>query len=259
MSDKPMIKERELGEHARRSWTGIVYTAALLVLITTALHIDSVFMSVTVILSAAAVASVVHRCLPDSPILPLVFANAIGVYACVFIFAIEIFFPDVGDLAALGAFLLPLLGFTTGLLGHRDKIRRIAFSNKGGKLWHLPPLALMLVSIVAVQLEDFAPVFSTIALFGVAIGLGGLAYLASHRIAVFMTETGALFRDFFATIRSLIRPAYAFFTFYLLFVIVFACLYSIVDFASAPPHFSIQGELRDIGFLEAIYFSIVTF
>ncbi|MSO97186.1 MAG: two pore domain potassium channel family protein [Rhodospirillaceae bacterium] len=41
-------------------------------------------------------------------------------------------------------------------------------------------------------------------------------------------------------------------------VIVFACLYTIIDQFSKQPHFSIGGELRDITFAEALYVSVVT-
>lgn len=250
---------RAVGDAGSTSWSGIVYTAALLVLITTALHIDSIMLSVTVIASAAAVAGIVHRCLPESPILPLVFANAIGVYACLFIFVIEIFVPEVSNLAAIGAFLVPLLGFTVGLHRHGMRTQRTGPSGKGAAFWHLLPIVVILVSIVSLQLDEVPAALPTIALFGLAIGFGSLAFRSSRHIAAFMTETGELFRGFFATISSLVKPAYAFFTFYLLFVIVFACLYSIVDYFMVAPNFSIQGELRDIRFLEAIYFSLVTF
>ncbi|MGI9418209.1 MAG: potassium channel family protein [Geminicoccaceae bacterium] len=243
----------------RVSWSGIAYTVLLLALITTALHIDSLLMSSAVVASAAAVTGVVHRCLPESPILPLVLANAIGVYACAFVFVVEILFPETGDLAAFASYLIPLVGFTAGLLLNRDRSRSSDTGIDGGAIWCGLSIALIASSLALLHVDGFDDFLPTFALFGFAIGLGGVAYLSSQTIADFMTETGDLFRDFFATIRELVRPAYAFFTFYLLFVIVFASLYSIIDYVSMAPHFSIQGELRDIRFLEAIYFSLITF
>ena len=64
-------------------------------------------------------AGIVHRSLKESPILPLVLANAIGVYACAFVFVVEILFPETGDLAAFASYLIPLVGFTAGLLLNR--------------------------------------------------------------------------------------------------------------------------------------------
>ena len=241
------------------SLAAVVYTVLLLALITTALHIDSLLMSSAVVASAAAVAGIVHRTLKESPILPLVLANAIGVYACAFVFVIEILFPETGDLAAFGSYLIPLVGFTAGLLLNRDRPGRSDTGIAGGAIWCGLSVAIIVFSLALLHIDGFDGILSTVALFGLALGLGGVAYVSSQTIAEFMTETGDLFRDFFATIRELVRPAYAFFTFYLLFVIVFASLYSIIDYISLAPHFSIQGELRDINFLEAIYFSLITF
>jgi voltage-gated potassium channel Kch len=55
-----------------------------------------------------------------------------------------------------------------------------------------------------------------------------------------------------------VKPAFAFFTWYSLLAIVFACLYTIVDRFSPATHFVVAGEARDIQFSEALYVSIVT-
>ncbi len=257
--DDALMPDAGSDDGGRVSWSGIVYTVLLLALITTALHIDSLLMSSAVVASAAAVAGIAHRCLPESPILPLVLANAIGVYACAFVFVVEILFPETGDLAAFASYLIPLIGFTVGLLLNRHRADGSASPVDGGAIWCGLSVAIIAASLALLHVDGFDGMLPTLALFGFAVGLGGVAYLSSQTIADVMTETGDLFRDFFATIRELIRPAYAFFTFYLLFVIVFASLYSIIDYVSLAPHFSIQGELRDIRFLEAIYFSLITF
>ena len=263
--DDALLPDAAPDDDGRVSLSGIVYTVLLLALITTALHIDSLLMSSAVVASAAAVAGIVHRCLPDSPILPLVLANAIGVYACAFVFVVEILFPETGDLVAFGSYIIPLIGFIAGLLVSRNRTSASTSDIDGraildgGTIWCGLSVAIIASSVALLHIEGFDGMFATLALIGFAIGLSGVAYLSSQAIADFMTETGDLFRDFFATIRELVRPAYAFFTFYLLFVIVFASLYSIIDYISMAPHFSIQGEIRDISFLEAIYFSLITF
>ena len=119
--EETLMPDATSDDGGRVSWSGIVYTVLLLALITTALHIDSLLMSSAVVASAAAVAGIVHRCLPESPILPLVLANAIGVYACAFVFVVEVLFPETGDLAAFASYLIPLIGFTAGLLVNRDR------------------------------------------------------------------------------------------------------------------------------------------
>lgn len=257
--DDTVMPEASSKDGSRVSWSGIAYTILLLALITTALHIDSLLMSLAVVVSAAVVAGIVHHCLPKSPILPLVLANAIGVYACAFVFVVEILFPETGDLAVFASYLIPLVGFTAGLLHSRHSSDGSDLPIDGGRICCGLSVAVIASSLALLHVDGFDGIVTTCALFGFASGLCGVAYFSSQSIADAMTETGDLFRDFFATIRELIRPAYAFFTFYLLFVIIFASLYSIIDHVSINPHFSIQGELRDINFLEAIYFSLITF
>ena len=257
--DDSLLPDASPDDGGRVSWSSIVYTVLLLALVTAALHIDSLLMSLAVVASAAAVAGIVHRSLPESPILPLVLANAIGVYACAFVFVVEILFPGTGDLTAFTSYLIPLIGFTAGLLLNRGRSSESGSPIDGDAIWCGLSVAVITASVVLLHIDGFDNFLPTFALFGFAVGLGGVAFLLSQTIADVMTETGDLFRDFFATIRELVRPAYAFFTFYLLFVIVFASLYSIIDYISLASHFSVQGELRDIRFLEAIYFSLITF
>lgn len=263
--DDALRSKATLNDGEKVSWSGIVYTILLLTLITAALHIDSLLMSFAVVASAATVAGIAHRCLPQSPILPLVLANAIGVYACAFIFVVEILFPNSNNVAIFFSYLTPLAGFATGLVINRDRLTepQTAIDCKAmidrGAIWSGLSIAMIASSLAVLHIDVFDDILPTPALLGFAIGLSGVTYLSSQCIAEVMTETGDLFRDFFSTIRGLIRPAYAFFTFYLLFVIVFASLYSIIDSISIAPHFSIQGELRDMRFLEAIYFSLITF
>ncbi|MGH1484121.1 MAG: hypothetical protein ACRBM6_36510, partial [Geminicoccales bacterium] len=233
--DDTLLPETAPDNGRGASWSGIVYTVLLLALITTALHIDSLLMSSAVVASAAAVAGIVHRCLSESPILPLVLANAIGVYACAFVFVVEILFPETDDLTAFASYLIPLVGFTAGLLLNRGCPGGSDRGIDGGAIWCGLSVAIIASSVAFLHIDGFDGILPTFALLGFAVGLGGVAYLSSQTIADFMTETGDLFRDFFATTRELLRPAYAFFTFYLLFVIVFASLYSIIDYISINP------------------------
>ena len=266
-SDKALMPDTASDDGNRVSWSGIVYTVLLLALITAALHIDSILMSLAVVTSAAAVAGIVHRCLPESPILPLVLANAIGVYACAFVFVVEILFPETGDLAAFVSYLIPLVGFTAGLLVNRDPIH---VSDRGiedgptwdgGSIWcglsdchyrgQRRPRCMSMGSTTSFPRSPSSASRSASVV---------VAYVSSQTIADAMTETGDLFRDFFATIRELVQGRPMPFS-----RSTFCSSSSSPAFTassthiSIAPHFSIQGEVRDIRFLEAIYFSLITF
>ena len=80
----------------------------------------------------------------------------------------------------------------------------------------------------------------------------------SREVAIFLLDTGLLFEDFFKRISRLVVPTFAFLTFYTLLIVVFACLYRIVDVYTVAPHFRIAGEVREIAFLESLYFSVIT-
>ena len=57
---------------------------------------------------------------------------------------------------------------------------------------------------------------------------------------------------------ALLAPTLAFFTYYTFVIVVFACVYRIVDQVIPGPHFTILGSDRGITFLEGLYFSVIT-
>ena len=63
---------------------------------------------------------------------------------------------------------------------------------------------------------------------------------------------------FFEIVSSLIKPAFAFLTFYSMMVVLFATLYRLLGRLDTAPTFMIDGVPRDPSFVEALYFSIVT-
>jgi voltage-gated potassium channel len=56
----------------------------------------------------------------------------------------------------------------------------------------------------------------------------------------------------------LVIPAFAFFTFYSLIVILFASAYRLISVYAPAGNFSVGGALRGLSFSESIYFSIGT-
>lgn len=88
--------------------------------------------------------------------------------------------------------------------------------------------------------------------------IGACVLVMSPSVIAFMLYTGEVFRGFFARLERLAAPALAFLSLYGLIVIVFGCLYRILDMLSQAPAFTIAGDMRAIRFTEALYFSVVT-
>ena len=79
----------------------------------------------------------------------------------------------------------------------------------------------------------------------------------SQSVAIFLVDAGLLFDEFLQMSRFAI-PAFAFLTFYSLFVIAFASVYSIMSRHSSEAHFKVEGVARGLSFSEGVHFSIVT-
>ena len=85
-----------------------------------------------------------------------------------------------------------------------------------------------------------------------------VVFLVSADVCTFLLDSGLLFEEFFEQVRRLIVPAFAFFTFYSLLVIVFATIYRVIDRYSDAAHFLIDGKGRAITFSESLYFSVIS-
>ena len=88
--------------------------------------------------------------------------------------------------------------------------------------------------------------------------IGGVVLFVARDVAIFLIDVGLMFEDFFRRMSKLILPATGFLTFYSMNIIVFACIYRILDRYSGAHHFRIEGVVRDIDFPESLYFSVVT-
>lgn len=250
---------------SRLGWFPIVFTVALLVLISTAIGATNRTFPYFEIAVAVALVAVVHGLYPRSGFFTLVLANFVGAYACLFTIFIVNNFVDVSRAAAQTAFVLPLVAFIAGVYWRRDVIRRIVHSEEMSEepiklrpfLWLLPTAIVGLATSV-VPLENMSPAENDYVLLGAMGVISAVVLFASRDITIFLIETGFLFQDFFLRVAALAKPAVAFLTFYSMIIIVFACLYRIVDVYDQGRHFLIDGEAREIDFVESLYFSIVT-
>jgi len=221
--------------------------------------------SATVLLAVVAVVTLLHRLFPGSRFFSITFANAIGVYACLYVSFIETLYIDVESLPRLIGFVLPILAFALGVFLRRDAIHSIVTSEHPRLDTRFGRAFLWLVPIVLIGLANFAVPLQAIGHDGrtiwllTAMGLiAVIVLLAGRSVAVFLIDTGLLFEDFFEIMAGLVKPAFAFLTFYSMIVVLFATVYRLIGRIDDGPTFLIDGIGRDPSFVEALYFSIVT-
>ncbi|MBI1216560.1 MAG: hypothetical protein GC185_12180, partial [Alphaproteobacteria bacterium] len=197
----------------------------------------------------------------------IVFANVITIYLCFFTFFVESIFMGVPWTYIATGFLMPLLAFMAGSIRRRQEIREIIQSQKYIKeaeflrsfLWLLPIALIGVFAFVLHQSRMNAPEPHLAGAFLAEMGMIAIiVFFASRDFTLMMVDTGVLFGDFFASNARLIKPAFAFFTFYSLNIIVFAAIYRIIEHLSSVHHFLIRGVARDLTFVESMYFSMVT-
>lgn len=252
---------------ALRHWAAsVTITAVLLALIAAAVGgSDGWEVSATVLASVVTVAGLLHLLFPGSRFFTITFANAIGVYACLYMTFIEALYADIGRLARAIGLVLPILAFALGIFLRREAIRAIIASEhprletRFGRafLW-LVPIVLIGISNFVAPLDALGPSGRQTWLLGAMGMIALVVLLASRNVAVFLIDTGLLFEDFFEIMAGLIKPAFAFLTFYSMMVVLFATLYRLLGRLDDTPGFMIDGVARDPTFIEALYFSIVT-
>ncbi|SDF29690.1 potassium channel family protein [Thalassobaculum litoreum] len=242
-----------------------IATVILLVLVATSAGGANWQLTAVVLITVAVVVALLHRLLPGSRFFSITFANAISVYACVYVSFLEARFAPTSRLIEVVAFLLPILGFALAVYLRRQGIRSVILSEhprietRFGRvfLWLLPVTAIGVLNFL-VPLENWDVLQRGAWLLGAMSVIAMVIFFAGHSVAVFLVDTGLLFEDFYETAARLIKPAFAFLTFYSLITVVFAALYRLIDRLDGVDTFSFSGLARDIGFAESLYFSIVT-
>lgn len=245
--------------------TTVIVTGFLLGLIALALGGESPAIAVWAVVSAALLSAGFYVLLPGSGFLALVFSNCIGIYACFYVLLSGMNFDQAPSMFVQVGFVLPLAGFAIGVVWRREAIRRVIQSRHTRIDVELTKAAMWLVPLLAIGIGSFflphdllqAREEGWMLVFAMLL-ITVLALMSSRDIAIFLIDIGLLFEDFTANAKRLIRPAFAFFTWYAVLVIIFACLYTIVDRYSNVPQFVVSGVSRDIAFSEALYVSVVT-
>ncbi|MDZ5646032.1 ion channel [Nitrospirillum sp. BR 11828] len=248
--------------------TPIALTVGLLALISLTIQGADPGLTLALLGAVVVVVGSCHLLFPGSRFFTIGLANFVGIYAIIFEFFVEAHFAKLpAYLLGLG-FVLPLAAFLAGVVIRRAGIRAIVHGRPQGPTrrdlrrfgrafgWVLP-LGLVGAATFLLTPETPQPVVRDA--FVAAMGfISFIVLLVSYDVVVLLLETGLLFEEFFEQVAGLAEPAFAFFTFYSLLVIIFAALYTVVDRFAPLNQFMIGGVPQRIGFAESLYFSVVT-
>lgn len=218
------------------------------------------------IVATTAVATAFMRWLfPERPFFSLTFANLIAVYVAIFAFFIEEVFGHIQHGIAGIGFSLPILSFLGGCWFGRVKMKDVVDRPRIGDehalmralVW-LVPIFSVGAGVLVLSVYTHGAINTDIAFLCAMTLIATIVLAVSRNVALFLTDAGLLFEEFFLRMSRLAIPAFAFLTFYSLLVIVFAALYCILSQNAAVSHFRISNVPRAITFSESIHFSIVT-
>lgn len=249
----------------RHWWRAVAFTAALALLVGFAARPREPGFALLLLATGAAGFGFFYLLFPGGLHFAVALANGLAVYATLFAFFSESNFPEVrGAVAHLG-FLMPVLAFLGAAWLHRAALAGLVASERLRETAHFPRLLAWLVPVLTIGAASFA-----LPELGVGADTQRVAFLAamalisavvigaSRDVVAFLLDASLLFEAFFARIRRLLIPTFAFLTLYSLLVIVFACLYRLVDEVTPGPLLAFAGQPREMTFAEALYFSVVT-
>ena len=216
------------------------------------------------IFSAALVIVVIRALFPAGRLFPIAFASLIAVYAAIFSLFVEEIFRGIDAAFLVVGFCQPIVFFVVGCWLRRDQVRAVvarpAIRSERrvmrAAVWLVPVFfvgAVVLLSRIVGALANMDMVF-----LGAMSIIGLIVLTVSREVAIFLVDAGLLFEEFFARVSRLVIPAFAFFTFYSLIVILFASAYRLISAYTSEAQFNVGGALRGLSFSESIYFSINT-
>jgi voltage-gated potassium channel len=136
----------------RSLFGSILFTIVLLGSIPLAIRQMNTGVAISALVSAVVLVAAFHVAFRGADFFGLVFANAIGVYACLFEVLASVNFPAARPISLQVGFVLPLLAFGVGVLTRRRKIEHLLASSeeqkvsvlKGATLWG-GPLAIVAI------------------------------------------------------------------------------------------------------------------
>ncbi len=249
-----------------RYWLpGLTLTLGLYVLVSVAVS-DTLGLFFVVMLAAVALSvTLFYWLFPGSHFTTIALANFLSIYACLYIFFVESSFPVASDWSIRIAFVLPIAAFIAGVWLRRREIHRLVRHEADSRVHYAPRLFFWLVPVFAVGLATFllphlgyeAETISILLMLSMTL-IAIVVFAVSRDVTAFLLETGLLFEEFFDQTSALLAPTLAFFTYYSFVVVVFGSFYRIIERLIPGPHFVVSGVARELTFLEALYFSIIT-
>ncbi len=248
-----------------RYWLrGLTLTLGLYLLVSVAVTEEFGWFFLVMLAALAFSVTLFYWLFPGSHFTTIALANFLSIYACLFTFFVESNFTSAGPWAVRLSFVLPIAAFVAGVALRREQIRLLVRHEAESRVRYSPRLFLWLVPVFGVGIASFIIPHRNLEpesidlLLLVSMGLIGiLVFVVSRDVTAFLLETGLLFEEFFDQAVSLLAPTLAFFTYYTFVIIVFACVYRIVDMAIPGNHFAVIGVVREITFLESLYLSII--
>ena len=250
----------------RKGVIGTSFTVFMLGLIALAVGEVANYFFVLMLLVVLIAVGAMNLLFESSMFFSIALANFIGIYACAFIFFTVTNFSDVAFWSIYVGYVIPLVAFVIGAVRERNEIRSIVGAHRVRDERHFGRVLRWLLPVFAVGAATFFvegrmvdSAWLTAVFLGAMALIGGVVFFASRDVATFMLDVGLLFEEFFQRVSSLLVPAFAFLTFYSVLVIVFGCIYRIIDRFSETPQFHILGEAREtLSFPDALYFSLIT-
>jgi voltage-gated potassium channel len=246
-------------------WRAVLFTTVLLLLVGLAARDhDRVFVAILLAVALAG-SGFFYLLFPGSLHFALALANFLAVYATMFVFFSETNFPNVSRLVSYVGFVLPVASFLVAAWRQRALIGTLVRTETMRETAHFGRLLRWLIPVTAIGAASFSvpelalpPASEELAFLAAMVAIAIVVALAERDVVAFLLDVSLIFEAFFARMRDLVIPALAFLTFYSLIVIVFACLYRIIDGAVAEPMFAFAGARRAMAFPDALYFSVVT-
>jgi len=195
----------------------------------------------------------------------LVMANGLAVYVSLFAFFRDANFAASSDAAALVAFAVPVLAFLAGCFLHRAAIGTALAARHDEVPRHLPPMVRWMPISLVVGASSFAVrewglspseqgqvLVASMAVIALFVGL------AARDLVVLLIDVATVFENVAERAHRLVMPMVAFLTYYALVILLFTCLYRVVEMITGRGQFRVHGEVRSLSFAEALYFSVIT-
>ena len=254
-----------MAEGSRPSLFSFAFTAFMLGLISLATADVAEGFPYVMIVVVVSVAFSFYFIFPGGTFFAISLANFLAVYACVFIFFASTNFAMIDVWVAHVGFVLPIIAFQIGALVRRESLRYIVRGHRLRDERHLSHTFVWLLPVGLIGAATFfVPDYVTTADIGNKVFLAAMGLIAvvvifaSRDVTTFLLDSALLFEEFFKSVSRLLVPAFAFLTFYSMLVIIFACIYRIVDRFTLTYQFSVDGEPSTISFTEALYFSVIS-